>query len=50
MPRRGDVEVSVLPAIAPEARNGDAARKLRDGVRAAVLAHCGEPDGLAGSE
>ncbi|HEY1774159.1 MAG TPA: lysophospholipid acyltransferase family protein [Gammaproteobacteria bacterium] len=43
-PRRGDLEVQVLPAIAPTARNGDAARKLRDDVRAAVLAHCGEPD------
>jgi 1-acyl-sn-glycerol-3-phosphate acyltransferase len=43
-PRRGDLEVQVLPAIAPEARNGDAARKLRDDVRAAVLAYCGEPD------
>lgn len=43
-PRRGDLEVQVLPSIAPEARNGDAARKLRDDVRAAVLAHCGEPD------
>jgi 1-acyl-sn-glycerol-3-phosphate acyltransferase len=43
-PRRGDLEVQVLPAIQPAARNGDAARKLRDEVRAAVLTHCGEPD------
>ncbi|HEX4300684.1 MAG TPA: lysophospholipid acyltransferase family protein [Gammaproteobacteria bacterium] len=43
-PRRGDLEVQVLPAIQPVARNGDAARKLRDDVRAQVLIHCGEPD------
>lgn len=48
-PRRGDLEVQVLPAIQPAARNGDAARKLRDEVRAQVLAHCGEPD-HAGTE
>jgi len=46
LPRRGDLEVEVLPAIAPAARNGDAARQLRDAVRAAVLARCGEPDHL----
>lgn len=49
MPRRGDLQIQVLPAIAPEARNGDAARKLRDEVRAAVLAHCGEPDHAGGA-
>ncbi len=43
-PRRGDLEVQVLPAIQPAARNGDAARKLRDDVRAQVLIYCGEPD------
>ena len=49
-PRRGDLEVQILPAIAPEARNGDAARKLRDEVRAEILAHCSEPDAGTGSE
>jgi 1-acyl-sn-glycerol-3-phosphate acyltransferase len=44
MPRRGSVQVRVLPAITAQARNGDAARKLRDEVRAVVLVHCGEPD------
>jgi len=44
MPRRGHLQVQVLPAIQPAARNGDAARKLRDEVRLQVLAHCGEPD------
>ncbi|HSN18564.1 MAG TPA: lysophospholipid acyltransferase family protein [Gammaproteobacteria bacterium] len=42
--RYGHIEVEVLPAISPERRNGDAARRLRDAVRAEILAHCGEPD------
>jgi len=46
LPRRGHLEVEVLPAIAPAARNGEAARQLRDAVRTAVLARCGEPDHL----
>jgi 1-acyl-sn-glycerol-3-phosphate acyltransferase len=50
MPRRGDLQVQVLAPIAPQARNGEAARKLRDAVHAAVLACCGEPDGRMGSE
>jgi 1-acyl-sn-glycerol-3-phosphate acyltransferase len=43
-PRRGDLMVEVMPAIAPAARNGDAARALRDEVRAGILGRCGEPD------
>jgi 1-acyl-sn-glycerol-3-phosphate acyltransferase len=43
-PRQGDLAVEVMPPIAPEARNGDAARKLREDVRNEVLKHCGEPD------
>jgi len=43
-PRRGALVVEVMPPIAPEARNGDAARKLRDEVRAKVLGRCGEAD------
>jgi 1-acyl-sn-glycerol-3-phosphate acyltransferase len=43
-PRAGDLDVRILPPVAPQGRNGDAARQLRDAVRAAVLAHCGEPD------
>jgi 1-acyl-sn-glycerol-3-phosphate acyltransferase len=43
-PRRGDLTVEVMAPIAPVARNGDAARKLRDAVRAEVLQRCGEPD------
>lgn len=42
--QRGDLEVDVLPAIVPQARNGDAARGLRDAVRAEILKCCGEPD------
>lgn len=44
-PRPGHLEVEVMAPVAPRARNGDAARHLRDTVRARVLAHCGEPDG-----
>lgn len=43
-PRQGDLAVEVMPSIQPAARNGDAARKLRDEVRAEVLKRCGEPD------
>lgn len=44
LPRHGHIEVEVLPAIAPGARSGDAARDLRDAVREAILARCSEPD------
>lgn len=43
-PRQGSLSVEVMPPIAPAARNGDAARQLRDEVRAEVLQRCGEPD------
>ena len=44
LPRHGHLEVEVLPPIAPAARSGDAARALRDAVRAEILVRCGEPD------
>jgi 1-acyl-sn-glycerol-3-phosphate acyltransferase len=43
-PRQGDLTVEVMPPIQPAARNGEAARRLRDAVRAEVLKHCGEAD------
>jgi 1-acyl-sn-glycerol-3-phosphate acyltransferase len=43
-PRAGDLEVEVLPAVPPVARNGDEARRVRSEVRARILARCGEPD------
>ena len=43
-PRPGALEVDVLPAVAPQGRNGDGARELRRQVRAEILALCGEPD------
>ena len=43
-PRQGDLSVDVMPPITPVARNGDAARQLREDVRAEVLKRCGEPD------
>lgn len=43
-PRAGDLEVEVMPAVTPAARNGDEARRLRSEVRACILARCGEPD------
>ena len=44
LPRHGHVEVEILPAVHPAARSGDAARALRDTVRAQILARCREPD------
>ncbi|MDE2195613.1 MAG: 1-acyl-sn-glycerol-3-phosphate acyltransferase [Gammaproteobacteria bacterium] len=43
-PRPGKVEIEVLPAVYPGGKRGADARALRDGVRARILAHCGEPD------
>jgi len=43
-PRRGTVEVTVGAAIAPEGSDFTAAVKLRDAVRAEILAGCGEPE------
>ena len=44
LPRRGALRVEVLHPIAPQARNGGAARILRDAVRSEILERCGEPD------
>ena len=45
-PRRGEISVTICPAVAPEPTGGDwdKAVTLRDRVRAAILEHCGEPD------
>jgi acyl carrier protein len=43
-PRRGNAEVIALPPIRPEGTGLNAAVQLRDAVRAAILARCGEPD------
>lgn len=43
-PRRGNAEVIALPPIRPEGTGMSAAVQLRDAVRAAILARCGEPD------
>jgi acyl carrier protein len=45
--RRSPIGVAIAPPIAPEGTDWNAAVKLRDRVRAAILKHCGEPD-LAG--
>lgn len=44
LPRRGPLEVEVLPALAPRDRTLDAATELAAAARAAILAACGEPD------
>lgn len=43
-PRRGRLEVSIQPPIAPEGTDWAAAVTLRNAARAAILAQCGEPD------
>ena len=43
-PRRGAITVTVRPPIAPEGSDLAAAVRLRDKVRAEILAFCGEPD------
>jgi 1-acyl-sn-glycerol-3-phosphate acyltransferase len=45
-PRRGAVSVTVGPLFAPDGSDFDAAVKLRDKVRAEILANCGEPDAV----
>ena len=44
LPGFSSLHIEVLPAIAPEGDGRDAAPLLRDAVRAAILARCGEPD------
>jgi 1-acyl-sn-glycerol-3-phosphate acyltransferase len=43
-PRRGAILVSVLPALKPDGHDWQAALRLRDTVRNAILQRCGEPD------
>ncbi|MCC6779833.1 MAG: AMP-binding protein [Hyphomicrobiales bacterium] len=43
-PRWAAVDVSFAPPIAPEGSDLAAVVRLRDAVRAAILARCGEPD------
>ena len=44
LPRWGRVDVQILEAITPEGTDFASILRLRDAVRAAVLAHYGEPD------
>jgi hypothetical protein len=44
LPRRCIVQIVVDPPLAPDGRDWDAAVRLRDRARAAILAGCGEPD------
>ena len=43
-PRRGAVSVRIGEPIPPDGEDFAAALRLRDKARAAILAHCGEPD------
>jgi 1-acyl-sn-glycerol-3-phosphate acyltransferase len=43
-PRRGEIVVHVSRAVRPQGSDFAAAVRLRDGVRAAMLEHYGEPD------
>ncbi|MFC0397313.1 AMP-binding protein [Paraburkholderia rhizosphaerae] len=44
VPRRGTISISVLPTIAPDGADFAATARLRERVRAAIVANCGEPD------
>ncbi len=44
LPGWSQIEIEVLPAIAALSEGRDANKLLRDAVRAAILARCGEPD------
>jgi 1-acyl-sn-glycerol-3-phosphate acyltransferase len=48
IPRRGAVSVRVGSPVAADGEDFAAAIKLRDRVRAEILANCGEPDAAAG--
>ena len=45
-PRRGAVSVTVGPLFSPDGSDFDAAVRLRDKVRAEILANCSEPDAV----
>lgn len=42
--RHGSVHVTILPALEPHGSEWEAAMALRNACRAAIAAHCGEPD------
>ena len=43
-PRRGKIEVTVRPPVAPSGQGWQVALNLRDAARAEIARHCGEPD------
>ena len=43
-PRRGKIEVTVRPPVAPAGEGLQVALNLRDAARAEIARHCGEPD------
>jgi hypothetical protein len=43
-PRRAALALRIEPPIRPEGAEFAAALRLRDAVRGAILAQCGEPD------
>jgi hypothetical protein len=43
-PRRTSISVDVAPPVSPSGADFASVLKLRDSVREAVLARCGEPD------
>jgi 1-acyl-sn-glycerol-3-phosphate acyltransferase len=43
-PRRGEISVTIGPLFSPDGSDFGAAVRLRDKVRAEILANCGEPD------
>jgi 1-acyl-sn-glycerol-3-phosphate acyltransferase len=47
LPRRGPIHVSILPPQRAEGADWRSAARLRDAVRAEILAACGEPDLVA---
>ncbi|MDP3857588.1 MAG: lysophospholipid acyltransferase family protein [Stagnimonas sp.] len=47
LPRPGGIDIELMPAIAPGEGGRHATGALRDGVRQAILARCGEPDSQA---
>lgn len=44
LPKRGPIELTVLPPIMPQGADMASIAKLRSEVRHAILAHCGEPE------
>lgn len=44
LPRRSGIDIELLPPIAPGPGGREATAALRDAVRQAILARCGEPD------